>query len=72
MKVKTMNIHICIICTKENRLPTDINFIQTLRTRFGFCLHQGSYVGFINPLMISYYDVIKKYSLFYQLRLVVF
>lgn len=61
--------------TKENRLPTDTcrNFIQTLCVSSSAFI-RGLYIGLItgNPLMISYYDVIKKYSLFDQLRPVVF
>ena len=49
-------------CTEENRLPTNKNFIQTQRVSASAFI-RGLYIGFINPLMISYCDVIKKCSL---------
>ena len=51
-----------IICTKENRPPTNKNFIQTQRVSASAFI-RGLYIGFIKPLMISYCDVIKKCSL---------
>ena len=55
-------IYIYITCTEENRLSTNKNFIQTQRVSASAFI-RGPYVGFINQLMISYCDVIKKCSL---------
>ena len=55
-------IYIYITCTEENRLSTNKNFIQTQRVSASAFI-RGPYIGFINQLMISYCDVIKKCSL---------
>ena len=57
-----MYIYIYTTCTEENRLPTNKNFIQTQRVSASAFI-RGLYIGFINQLMISYCDVIKKCSL---------
>ena len=54
-------MYIYIICTKENRLPTNKNVTQTERVSASTFI-RGLHIGLINPLMISYYDVIKKKS----------
>ena len=52
-----INIYVYIICTKENRLPTNKNFIQTHRLSAS-AFTRSFYIGLINPLMISSYDVL--------------
>ena len=58
--------HLCCcciyICLHKRESSTNKNFIQTQRVSASTFI-RGLYIGFINPLMISYYDVIKKCSL---------
>ena len=57
-----IKMYVYIICTKENRLPTNKNFIQTQRHSASAFI-RGLYIGLNNPLLISCYGVIKKRSL---------